>query len=343
MLFCLMLLLSAYLQKNIILTSQIKKILSIALKVTIVVLAFWLIYNKLITNGNLKNFLVLIKELPAAEIFYVMGIVLLMMLINWGLEAIKWQLLIKRVEALTLWRAVESVFCGLTWAIFTPNRLGEYGGRVFFLSPKRRIVGIVAMVVGTTGQLLLTHVFGIIAVCVFVYRFTPIDHRLFLVLCAISTAFCLFYLIFYFNIKWLNGILLSMRITRKYKRFYAILARYKKAELLRILLLCLARYIVFSTQYFIMFLWLIPDLHLTDVLMLVCISFFVQSSLPSLDLLDIGVRSVTALFFFKYVTDQHAAVVACVASIWLINIIIPAILGSFFVFKLNFFGSTQRN
>ncbi len=77
--------------------------------------------------------------------------------------------------------------------------------------------------------------------------------------------------------------------------------------------------------------------------MMVCILFFVQSNLPSLDLFDIGIRSVTALFFFEFITNQSAAVVACTASIWLINIIIPAILGSYFVFKLNFFGSLKRN
>ena len=92
-----------------------------------------------------------------------------------------------------------------------------------------------------------------------------------------------------------------------------------------------------------MFNWLVPGIDYMHILMLVSILFFVQSSLPSLDLLDIGIRSVTALFFFKFVTNQNTAVVACIASIWFINIIIPAILGSYFVFKLNFFGSDKRS
>ena len=80
-----------------------------------------------------------------------------------------------------------------------------------------------------------------------------------------------------------------------------------------------------------------------DILTMVCILFFVQSTLPSLDLFDIGVRSYTAAYFFSFVTSHEVAVIACTASIWLINIIIPAILGSYFVFKLNFFGNTERN
>src|SRR5690606_13469741 len=101
----------------------------------------------------------------------------------------------------------------------------------------------------------------------------------------------------------------------------SILARYSKRELFNILLFCLARYIVFSSQYFILFFWLIPEIHYLDILMLVSILFFVQSTLPSLDLFDIGVRSVTAAYFFSFVTNQEVAVIACTASIWLINII----------------------
>jgi hypothetical protein len=324
------------------LTAQYKKIFSISIKIAIVVFAFWFIYVKLIANNDLKKFISLLNAMPKSQIWTILSIVVALMLVNWGLEAVKWKRLIKQVEPISIWLAIESVFCGLTWAVFTPNRLGEYGGRVFFLSPKRRIVGVVAMAVGNIGQLVLTNVFGAVAVCIFIWRFIPINNVFFLCICMIAIAFCMFFLVFFFNIKWLNSILLSMRWTRKYKKFYSILARYKKAELLKILLFCVARYVVFSTQYYIMFLWLIPEISLLDLMMLVSIHFFVQSLLPSLDLLDIGIRSVTALYIFKYVTQQNTAVVACIASIWLINIIIPAILGSYFVFKLNFFGSNQR-
>lgn len=325
------------------LTSQYKKIVSYILKAGIVLFAFWFVYSKLTENRNLQDFKNLLSKLPQWEIITVMGVVLLLMLVNWGLEAIKWQRLISSVEKISLWKAVASVFCGLTWAVFTPNRIGEYGGRVFFLSPKRRVIGVVAMAVGNIGQMVLTNVFGAIAFCVFVYRFVKIDPLVFYALAFFALVFCLFFLVFYFNIKWLNGLLLSMKFTRKYKKFYSILARYQKKELLKILTLCFLRYLVFSTQYFILFFWLIPNLHYMEILMMVSILFFVQSTLPSLDLFDIGVRTATASYFFSSITDQEVAVIACTASIWLINIIIPAILGTYFVFKLNFFGNSQRS
>ncbi len=324
-------------------TPYSKKLISISIKIAIVLFAFWFIYEKFTSNNDLKKFITLIETLPVSEIRWAITSVMLLMLLNWVLEAVKWKRLIKSVEPITLWKSIESVFCGLTWAVFTPNRLGEYGGRVFFLSPKRRIVGVVAMAVGNIGQMVITNVFGAIALSAFIYNFNILDYRLSLACFGVAAVFCSFYLVFYFNIKWLNSILLSIKYTRKYKKFYTILARYKKIELFKILLFCLARYLVFSAEYLIMFNWLIPGISYVHILMMINIVFFIKSSLPSLDLLDIGIRSITALFFFKYVTDQSTAVVACIASIWFINIIIPAILGSYFVFKLNFFGNDKRS
>ena len=244
------------------------------------------------------------------------------------------------VERISVWRAIESVFCGLTLAVFTPSRIGEYGGRVFFLSPRRRIVGVVAMVVGNISQMGVTNVFGAIALMVFVYRFVEIDAWLWYLLMGACVIFCLFFIIFYFHVRWIKWLLMSIRFTRKYEKFYSVIGRYSQAELWKILLISLSRYIIFSSQYFILLSWLIPALHFVDVCMMLCILFFVQSTLPSLNIFDIGVRALTATFFFGYITEQNVAVIASTACVWLVNIIIPAILGSYFVFKLNFFGNS---
>ncbi|RZL16960.1 MAG: hypothetical protein EOO89_10320 [Pedobacter sp.] len=322
-----------------------KKILSHLLKITIVSLAFWFIIRKLVSNDNLLNFIDLLKQADTLQIILVLGVVILLMLMNWGLEVWKWKRLVRNIEKISVQKAIQSVFCGLTLAVFTPSRIGEYGGRVFFLSPKRRIVGIVAMAVGNIGQMVLTNIFGAIASCFFIYRFVPVDTWLFYVILVAAAGFCLFMAMFYFNIGWIRGILLSFKLTRKYHKFYDVLSRYPSQELLRILMFCLGRYIVFSTQYFILLQWLIPGLNYAEVLMMLCILFFIQSSLPSLDLFDIGVRSLTATYFFSFITtnEDNVAVIATTACIWLINIIIPAILGTYFVFKLNFFGSNRRN
>ncbi len=322
-------------------TKRVKKIFSITLKIAIVTFALWFIYRKVTMDDNLRQFVELVQANKDHVMLLTAFFLFALMFMNWGLEAVKWRRLIRPVEAISLWRAIESVFCGLTLAIFTPNRIGEYGGRVFFLSPKRRITGVVAMIVGNLAQILMTNVCGAVAISLFIFKFNLLDYQLSMAILFMAVVFSLFFIFFYFNIHWLQRILENFKWTARYHRFFQILGRYSKAELLRILLLCLGRFALFSLQYLIVFALFLPEIGHLQVLMMMFILFFVQSSLPSFDLLDVGMRNVTALFFFGYVTQQNAAVVACITSIWFINMIVPAILGSYFVFKLNIFGNSR--
>ena len=323
------------------LTKNNRKYLSLCIKLSLVVLAFWFIFKKVLKNKDLVSFQSYLQEMTTTEITALATILLVLMLVNWGVEIFKWQRLIKKVEQISIWKSLESVFCGLTLAIFTPNRIGEYGGRVFFLSPNRRIVGVVAMAVGNIGQMVVTNIFGIIATLFFLYRFAELDSMVFYIIGIAALGFCVFLGLFCLNIRWIQGLLLSIRWTKKYKKFYKVLGKYSKAELLKLLGFALVRYLVFSTQYIIILKILIPDLLILDTLMMVCILFFVQSSLPSLAIFDIGVRSLAATHFFGYITDQQVAVVASTACIWFVNIIIPAVIGSYFVFKLKLFGNNN--
>jgi len=280
--------------------------------------------------------------MPKMHIYVVLGIILLLMLLNWFIESIKWRFLLKPVERISIWKAIESVFCGLTWAIFTPNRIGEYGGRVFFLSPRKRLLGAMAMGVGAISQMIVTNVLGALALLWFIGKFIPLNFWLHYALAFLVMIFCLFFLLFYFNIRWLNNLLLSIDFFKRFRQILGVLTRYRKTALLKVFLYSLSRFMVFSSQYCIIITMLIPELQVFQICMMIFILFFVQSALPSLDLLDIGVRSMTATYFFSYITDQDVAIIATTACIWLINLVFPAILGTVFVFKLNFFG-TNRN
>lgn len=264
------------------------------------------------------------------------------MLLNWFLEALKWVFLMRNIEKLSVWRAVESVFCGLTWAIFTPNRIGEYGGRVFFLPPRKRVQGIIAMAVGAIGQMTVTNVLGAWALLWFVGDFIPLNISLHYAIAFLVIVFCTFFLLFFFNIRWMLSLLNSISFLKQFRKFFAILARYRKNDLIKIFGFSLARFAVFTTQYYLIIHLLLPELPAFEMIMMVIILLFIQSALPSLDLLDVGVRGMTATYFFGYITSQEVAIMAATTSIWLINLIIPAIIGAPFVFKLNFFG-TNRN
>lgn len=320
--------------------SRQKKNLSIIIKIAVLVLAFAFIFNKLSNNQSVSDFRELSRSLSPVRVYLILLLLFLLMLLNWFTEALKWQYLLRRVEKISTWKAVESVFCGLTWAVFTPNRIGEYGGRVFFLSPRKRIIGVVSMAVGSIGQMVVTNVLGTLALLWFVIRFLQMNLVINFALTFVTAVFCSFFILFYFNIQFVERLLLRIKFIRPYRRFFSILAAYQTADLLRIMGYCLFRFAVFTSQYCLIIHLLIPNLQIFEIVMIVFILFFVQSALPSLDLLDIGVRVSAAAYFFGFVTDQEIAIMAATAFIWLVNLIIPAILGSVFVLKLNFFDST---
>ena len=319
-------------------TAVAKKLFSYLLKATILVLAFTFIYHQYITKGNnLKEFQKAVDRLSHHQVTIVMSVVVLLMLANWLVECLKWQHLTQKLAPISLWEAIEGVFCGLTWAIFTPNRIGEYGGRVMFLPPRKRIHGVFAMAVGSFGQNVITNVLGAAALIWFCFTFLHLNAWVLASISVLGVVYMALFLVLYFNIKWLVRLLNSISFLRKFHRFFDIMGTYKFTDLVNIMCFCLTRFFIFSFQYYLVIHLLVPDIPFVDVILMVFIVFFIQSALPSLDLLDVPVRATASATLFAYVTHQQIAIIAAFTSIWLINLIIPAILGSVFIFKLKFF------
>jgi hypothetical protein len=266
------------------------------------------------------------------------------MFANWLLEAAKWKFLVRPIQPISAWKAIESVFCGLTLAVFTPNRIGEYGGRVFFLTPRKRVLGAIAMGVGAVGQMVITNILGAVAILWFIYQYVAINIWVYYGLSILAVVYCLFFLLLYFNIGMLLNILSRFTFLRNFDKFFKVLNRYEMGSLSTVFIYSVLRFIVFTSQYCLVITLLVPEIPFFAMIMMIWIVLFIQSALPSLDLLDVGVRTMTATYFFSFIIhkDKDMAIMASTASIWLINLIIPAILGTIFVFKLNFFG-TNRN
>jgi hypothetical protein len=320
------------------LTAVAKKLFSYFLKAAILVLAFTFIYHQYLKKGdNLKQFQIAVNRLSHQHVVVIMSVVVFLMFANWLVECLKWQHLTRRLAPISLWKAIEGVFCGLTWAVFTPNRIGEYGGRVMFLPPRKRIHGVFAMAVGSFGQNVITNVLGAGALLWFCYTFLNLNAWALTGITIFGVIFMGLFLVLYFNIKWLVKLLNSISFLKKYHRFFDIMGAYTFAELIDIMCFCLTRFFIFSFQYYLVIHLLVPEIPFHDVMLMVFIVFFVQSALPSLDLLDVPVRATAAATVFAYVTGQQIAIIAAFSSIWLINLIIPAILGSVFIFKLKFF------
>ena len=133
-----------------------KKTISFILKIGIVLFSIYFLYVQFILKieDNQVNSFSIFRTINSN--IFSFFLVFFMMFLNWIIEAFKWKLLIKKVEDISIWTSVRAVFSGITVSTFTPNRVGEYGGRIFCLSKADRFQSILITVIGSVGQLTTT-------------------------------------------------------------------------------------------------------------------------------------------------------------------------------------------
>ncbi|MEO9004181.1 MAG: hypothetical protein ABI288_05570, partial [Ginsengibacter sp.] len=94
---------------------------------------FYSLYKQIRAQPNLHQSIQLIKDAPYGTQAWRFWLVILLAFFNWGFEARKWQVLLKPLQKMSFFRAYKSVLSGLALSLNTPNRMGEYGGRILYV------------------------------------------------------------------------------------------------------------------------------------------------------------------------------------------------------------------
>ena len=183
-------------------------------------------------------------------------LVLCLMLVNWGIEAAKWQLLVKHLQKFSFFRSFKSVFAGCSVTMLTPNRVGEYGGRVFYIEDGNRIKAISLAVVGSISQLVVTMLMGCFGLF-FLRYFSQFNHSIVSVLpqfwetilISLCVGLTLILLLFYLRLGWLVRMMEKLPALQKIVKHISVLDEFNNLQLVQILSLSFVRYLVFVLQY----------------------------------------------------------------------------------------------
>ena len=331
---------------------KLRKIENLLIQVVIFAATYIFIYRQVFHKSNLPELLKTVEDdLRNPGFQSRLAVILALMVVNWCIEAYKWKYLIGKVEKVSLFKAFQAVLTGVSISSFTPNRVGEFFGRVFILKQASHIEGILITMVGSVSQLLVTIILGSAALLVFLPYHLPdtlYSHGyLFYGIVVIVILFDLLLLGMFFNLSVLSS--LKERILQKglqkLRRFFRVFAFYRNRELARVMLLSLTRYMVFTGQFFLLlrlFDVAIPYFH---AMMLIALIYFIMAIIPTIALTELGIRGSVALYFFGlYFAQVHmnggtlnAGVFAASTILWMINLGFPALLGTVFVFRLQFF------
>jgi len=320
-----------------------RKTIGFLLKFGIVAFALFFLYQQLTAKSGVEQ---LSMEDVIAKLksnYAIVIVVVLMMFLNWFLEALKWRFLIAKIENISIKRSIRAIFSGITVSAFTPNRVGEYGGRVFCLETADRIQAVLITVIGSMAQLLTTIIFGSIGLlCLPSYKsdfsifFDNVSFAL-PVFAFILIVLNVLLVLLFLNASVFSNVLSNISFLKKYQKYNSVFSFYSSDELLKVLGYSVARYAVFTTQFFILLQVFEVHIAYTDAIVLIMAMLFIISVIPTIAITEIGVRGSVALFLFGLVSANTVGILSATFVMWFINLLVPAFIGTAFIFTLKFF------
>tara|TARA_B100001248_G_C27399362_1_gene468698 strand:- start:311 stop:1288 length:978 start_codon:yes stop_codon:yes gene_type:complete len=320
-----------------------KKAISFLLKISIVALALFFLYDQLKSNISFKQFDLNNIFLTLKNNFSVLVLVIFLMFLNWFVESLKWRFLISKIEKVSIKTSLRAVFSGITVSSFTPNRVGEYGGRVFCLKHADRIQGVLITVIGSMAQLIVTIVFGLVGILLLPNLMPSFD--LFLKDLEFSYPIILFVVILlstllillFLNASVFTVLLSKFRFLTKFSKYSKVFSFYSSSELLEVLVYSFVRYIIFTSQYFILLNIFSVEVSYINSMILITTMLFVVSVIPTVAIAEIGIRGSVALYLFGLLSNNSIGILSATFSLWIINLVLPALIGIIFIFTLRFF------
>lgn len=256
----------------------------------------------------------------------------LLMPVNWGVEVVKWHYLSGRVAKGGFSRKISQVLSGISFSIITPNRIGEYVGRLLHYSPQNQ-VGIVGMnIIGSLAQLSVTLTFGFICLMLRLDNLKPAFNISWpdgvLILIIISTIGLLFigFLSIGNIVKWILA-KVHLKWLSDHKEKLSAMAGADLRYLLTIWMISSVRYFVYAFQFLIMIYFMDIGLMWWHGLSSIALIYLIQSGVPLPAFLSLVVRSEVAVFIFGFHNADSVSVLMASYLQWLINLGIPAIIG----------------
>lgn len=308
--------------RMIAIPDKAKQFLTTAAKVLIVAGAFYFIYRQLAHNDQLdweKFVALLAKNQNIGGILFIVSLSVL----NRFLEILKWKNLVGSFKMISIGESAKQVLAALTASIFTPNGIGEYAGKALYFDKSQTKKILFLNLVNNGIQMLLSIVFGIFGLLYFNARFGILTPQ---TVGIIFVAFCILAVAsFLFRSFSVRGYSLG-KIIRKINQIPKTIHR-------KNLLLGLSRYLVFSHQYY--FLFLAFDVELPYLLLMSAIAstYFLASSLPAFQLFDFAVKGSVAVYFFSLLGVNEWIVIFISTLMWLLNVVLPVLIGSYFVLQ----------
>ena len=333
---------------SLVRNKNIKIIINYFLGPLVFVLLSISIYRQIQHQPNWQESLLQLRKAVDSSSAWMLVLAFLLMFVNWGFEARKWQVAMGKLQTISFWQSYKAIFTGATMASFTPNRTGEYVGRVLYVDEGKRLQAIPVTIVCSMAQLQVTLYTGIIAIFTLedvVANFLAWDKAVVLfskTLLYVALAAMILLTLIYFRIGWFVRKVHSWRPRDKWIRYIEVIEQLNATILLRILSLSVCRYLVFALQYYLVFRVFEVQVSWAECLMAISILFLLLAIIPSFTFLtDLGIRWKAGIEIVSIFSSNTIGIFATAFTIWVFNLIIPALIGSLLILGIRIYKNKE--
>ena len=255
---------------------------------------------------------------------------LLFSVLNWVFEILKWQHLVSSFTKISFLEAAKQSLGSLTASIFTPNRIGEYGAKALYFDKKKIKKIIFLNFIGNSSQMMVTTFFGVLG---FIISSVAVSETMLWLNFKFSLLHLLFLVLFLFVVF----LIFKFRKVSIYGlSLQKIIEAIKKLSIgfhVTTLQLSIIRYLIFAHQFYFLLLIFGSEISYSLALATVFMMYFLASIIPSIHLMDVAIKGSIALFLFGKLGIPEWKMITITSVMWLFNLVIPVVIGSFFVMK----------
>jgi hypothetical protein len=252
-------------------------------------------------------------------------IIVLLLPLNWFLETAKWKKLISASEKISWMQAWSAVLAGLAIGSATPNRIGEFAGRIFQLKSTPLRDGIVFTLVSSVMQVAVTVAFGVAGLLM-----TDPDKYL-----HSGKAF-----LWTVVVVGIGCVLIAYARTARGKiaQYLSALRKINGPVLRTVLGYSALRYIVYSIQFYLMLRLCGVQSDGLELWWAIAVNYLAVTIIPSVMFTEMIVRGTVATGVIGGLCGNPGAAALAAIVLWMINVGVPAMIGLFFIRNISFFG-----
>ena len=312
--------------------------LDFIIKTVIVGLLLYAIYRQVFAKENAADmWQSFVGHFSGSNTLWLWAVVILIP-VNWGFETRKWHVLIQKFTDYSFWQVYKATLAGVTVSLFTPNRVGEYGGRILLVDAKDNWNAAIATVVGSFSQVLVLLSAGLAGLVFFAQYLFDIPLQILALLIFFGAVGISLMLFCFFNIDLIVPV--ARRIpfpafAKKYLRHLRVLNKYGRRELLRTLAFAFVRYCTYSFQYYLMLRFFGIEVPLWTALAGIATIYLFQTSIPLPPVMGLLARGTIALQVWGAFSTVEIDILAASFTLFIINLSVPALIGAVFILQTN--------